>query len=96
MIRGRRPSIVQIGKVDQAGHIIHLHGWGLASCVANCTCHQHPTTGHLAIYENQNTGRLGLVSYRACTCCEPWYQQELRQIITDLEDITALQSPTTT
>lgn len=93
MVRGNRPSIFQIGKVqDLGGGRLLITGWGLGQCTTGCNCHRRPITGSLHIDEDQDHGRLGLVSYRngGCTCCDPWTAYELADILRDLADIEAL------
>lgn len=93
-MRGNRPSIFQIGKVhDVSSGYMLVTGWGLGSCVSGCSCHRHPTAGHLAVWEDAVRGTLGLVSYAAggCHCCEPWTAIELAAFVQHLADTQALE-----
>lgn len=92
MTRGRRPSIFQIGHVHDDGTTVTVTGWGLGLCAAACDCHRHPTGRHLTLLTTAD-GHLGLVSYRACDCCQPWTPDELAAVVRDLADIAALGSP---
>jgi len=94
MSRSRKPSVFQVGKVRDDGRTVVISGWGLGLCAAACTCHRHPDAGHLPIAEDQEGGRLGLVTFSedGCTCCEPWTADELAAILRDfaaLEDLHA-------
>lgn len=85
MIRGRRPSIFQIGQVHDDGHTVTVSGWGVGLCAANCNCHCHPVGHHITLLEDYATGRLGLVRYGGpCACCEPWTADELAGMVRDL------------
>ena len=94
MSRSRKPSVFQVGKVRDDGRTVVISGWGLGLCAAACTCHRHPSAGHLAIAEDQAGGKLGLVSYRedGCDCCEPWTAEELSAILRDFSSLAALDS----
>lgn len=89
---GRKPSVFQIGKVRDDGRTVVISGWGLGLCAAACTCHRHPSAGHLAIAEDQAAGLLGLVCYSedGCDCCEPWTADELAAVLRDFEMLSAL------
>jgi len=90
--RSRKPSVFQIGKVRDDGRTVVISGWGLGLCAAACTCHRHPSAGHLAIAEDQRAGQLGLVSFAdgGCDCCEPWTAEELTAVLRDFEALSAL------
>jgi hypothetical protein len=90
--RSRKPSVFQVGKVRDDGRTVVISGWGLGLCAAACTCHRHPSAGHLAIAEDQARGLLGLVSHRSggCDCCEPWTADELTAVVRDLELVASL------
>jgi hypothetical protein len=90
--RSQKPSVFQIGQVWDDGNAVVVSGWGLGLCASACTCHRHPSAGHLAIAENQAEGLLGLVSHHpgGCGCCEPWTADELTAIVRDLEMVSAL------
>jgi hypothetical protein len=91
--RSRKPSVFQVGKVRDDGRTVVISGWGLGLCASGCACHRHPSSGHLAIAEDQAGGRLGLASFdEACACCEPWTADELAAIIRDLDAVAGLQS----
>src|SRR5688500_18157657 len=60
--RSRKPSVFQVGKVRDDGRTVVISGWGLGLCAAGCACHRHPSSGHLAIAEDQAGGRLGLAT----------------------------------
>src|SRR5688500_8805676 len=60
--RSRKPSVFQVGKVRDDGRTVVTSGWGLGLCAAGCDCHRHPSSGHLAIAEEQAGGRLGLAT----------------------------------
>ena len=93
MTRSRKPSVFQVGKVRDDGRTVVISGWGLGLCAAGCACHRHPSSGHLAIAEDQAGGRLGLATFdEACGCCEPWTADELAAILRDLTAVTSLQS----
>ena len=94
MSRGRKPSVFQVGKVRDDGRTVVISGWGLGLCAAACTCHRHPSAGHLAIAEDQAGGKLGLVSFRedGCDCCEPWTAEELACVLRDLDAVAGLQA----
>lgn len=93
MIRGRRPSIFQLGKVRDDGRTITVSGWGLGLCAANCNCHRHPRGRHITLLEDYGAGTLGLVRYGGpCDCCQPWTYDELAAVARDIADITALQT----
>ena len=93
MSRSRKPSVFQVGKVRDDGRTVVISGWGLGLCTAGCACHRHPSSGHLAIAEDQAGGRLGLVTFdEACGCCEAWTAEELAGILRDLKAVTSLQS----
>ena len=93
MSRSRKPSVFQVGKVRDDGRTVVISGWGLGLCAAGCACHRHPSSGHLAIAEDQAGGRLGLVTFDdACGCCEAWTAEELAGILRDLKAVTSLQS----
>lgn len=93
MRRATHPAIHQVGRVVDTGDTLIVSGWGLGVCAAECACHYSPSTGQLAIHQDQVDGHLGLVSYMpgGCTCCEPWTAFELADVIRDLADIDALQ-----
>jgi hypothetical protein len=84
----RRPSITQLGRVDNGV----VHGWGLGLCSRACWCHRHPSAGHLTILEDQAAGTLGLASFTAgeCGCCEPWSAEELAAVLRDVAAAEAL------
>jgi hypothetical protein len=85
------PSIFQVGRVDDDGTTVTVHGWGLGLCASGCCCHRDPTGGFLSIAEQQGAGTLGLVSYdEDCTCCQPWTAAELADIVRDLADIDGM------
>ena len=90
--RSRKPSVFQVGKVRDDGRTVVISGWGLGLCAAGCSCHRHPSAGHLAIAEDQAGGRLGLASYRedGCDCCEPWTAEELAAILRDFSSLSTL------
>jgi hypothetical protein len=91
--RSRKPSVFQVGKVRDDGRTVVISGWGLGLCAAGCACHRHPSSGHLAIAEDQAGGRLGLATFdEACRCCEPWTAEELAGILRDLKTVASLQS----
>jgi hypothetical protein len=92
--RSRKPSVFQVGKVRDDGRTVVISGWGLGLCATACTCHRHPSAGHLAIAEDQAGGMLGLVSFRegGCDCCEPWTAEELAAILRDFSSLSALDS----
>jgi hypothetical protein len=92
MTRGQKPSVFQVGQVWDDGTTVVVSGWGLGLCAAACTCHRHPTAGHLAIDEDHAQGLLGLVTYRegGCDCCEPWTADELGAILRDLEMVSGI------
>ncbi|SFK42120.1 hypothetical protein [Geodermatophilus ruber] len=92
MTRSQKPSVFQIGQVWDDGDTIVVSGWGLGLCAAACACHRHPSTGHLAIAEDQAEGLLGLVSFAdsGCTCCEPWTADELSAVLRDLDTVSGL------
>ena len=92
MSRSRKPSVFQVGTVHDDGRTVVISGWGLGLCASGCTCHRHPSAGHLAIAEDQYGGALGLVSYRdgGCTCCEPWTADELAAVVRDLQILAGL------
>src|SRR3712207_7626520 len=92
--RSRKPSVFQVGKVRDDGRTVVISGWGLGLCASACTCHRHPSAGHLAIAEDQAGGRLGLATYRedGCDCCEPWTADELAAILRDLQTVAGLQA----
>jgi hypothetical protein len=91
--RSRKPSVFQVGKIRDDGRTVVISGWGLGLCAAGCSCHRHPSAGHLAIAEDQAAGRLGLATFdESCTCCEPWTADELAAILRDLETVTGLQA----
>ena len=94
MSRSHKPSVFQVGKVRDDGRTVVISGWGLGLCASGCSCHRHPSAGHLAIAENQSAGQLGLVSYRegGCDCCEPWTSEELAAILRDFSSLAALDS----
>ena len=94
MSRSRKPSVFQVGKVRDDGRTVVISGWGLGLCAAACSCHRHPSAGHLAIAEDQAGGKLGLVSFRegGCDCCEPWTSEELAAILRDFSSLAALDS----
>jgi hypothetical protein len=91
---GRKPSVFQIGKVRDDGHTVVISGWGLGLCAAACTCHRHPSAGHLAIEEDQRAGKLGLATFGdgGCDCCEPWTADELLAVLRDFEQLAALEA----
>jgi hypothetical protein len=85
------PSIFQVGKVDDDGTTVVIHGWGLGLCAAGCHCHRHPTGGFLAIADDWINGTVGLVSWRdGCDCCSPWTADELAAVVRDLADIETI------
>jgi hypothetical protein len=92
MTRSRKPSVFQIGKIRDDGRTVVISGWGLGLCAAGCPCHRHPSAGHLAIAEDQDGGKLGLVSFRedGCSCCEPWTAEELSGVLRDFEALAGL------
>ena len=92
MSRTQKPSVFQVGQVWDDGSTIVVSGWGLGLCASGCSCHRHPSAGHLAIDENQAEGRLGLVSHveGGCDCCEPWTADELSAILRDLQRVSGL------
>ncbi len=92
MTRTQKPSVFQVGRVWDDGHAVVVSGWGLGSCASSCACHRHPSTGSLAIDEDQTRGLLGLASYRegGCDCCEPWTAGELSAIVRDLQVVDGL------
>ncbi|NEK59581.1 hypothetical protein GCU56_17120 [Geodermatophilus sabuli] len=94
MLRTQKPSVFQVGQIWDDGDIVIVSGWGLGLCVAACACHRHPSTGSLAIAEDQAQGLLGLVSHRdgGCDCCEPWTADELSAVVRDLEMVTHLEA----
>ena len=93
MSRSRKPSVFQVGKVRDDGRTVVISGWGLGLCAAGCACHRHPSSGHLAIAEDQAGGRLGLASFDdTCGCCEPWTAEELAAILRDFSSLSALDS----
>ena len=94
MTRSRKPSVFQVGKVSDDSRTVLISGWGLGLCASACACHRHPSTGHLAIAEDQAAGRLGLVSFHsgACDCCEPWTADELAAVLRDFEIVAALEA----
>lgn len=93
MSRSRKPSVFQVGKVRDDGRTVVISGWGLGLCTEGCPCHRHPSSGHLAIAEDQAGGRLGLATFdEACGCCEPWTADELAAILRDLSTVASLQS----
>lgn len=94
-MRGNRPGILRVGNVHQVSPAHSLvTGWELTSCASGCTCHRHPSTGHLALWQDAG-GRLGLVSWlpAGCSCCQPWTALELAGIVQDLAGIDALDVP---
>jgi hypothetical protein len=93
--RSSRPSVFQVGDVQDDGRVVTISGWGLGVCAGGCPCHRHPASGTLAIDEDQSGGRLGLVSYRegGCDCCQPWTADELAAILRDLASVTGLDAP---
>ncbi len=91
MSRTLKPSVFQVGQVWDDGRTVVVSGWGLGLCAASCSCHRHPSAGHLAIDEDQAAGRLGLVSYLVdCDCCEAWTAEELSGVLRDFEILSAL------
>ena len=94
MTRSRKPSVFQVGKIRDDGRTVVISGWGLGLCAAACSCHRHPSAGHLAIAEDQDGGSLGLVSFQesGCNCCEPWTADELAAILRDLDTVASLQA----
>ncbi len=94
MSRSRKPSVFQVGKIRDDGRTVVISGWGLGLCAAACACHRHPLVGSLAIAEDQDGGRLGLVSYRedGCTCCEPWTADELAALLRDFHALAGLEA----
>ena len=91
MSRSRKPSVFQVGKIRDDGRTVVISGWGLGLCAAGCACHRHPSAGHLAIAEDQEGGRLGLVSFHEeCACCEPWTADELAAILRDFAALEGL------
>ncbi|MGY1682125.1 hypothetical protein [Geodermatophilus sp. SYSU D01176] len=95
MTRTQKPSVFQVGRVWNDGHTVVVSGWGLGLCVSACACHRHPTTGTLAVAEDQTEGLIGLASYRdgGCDCCEPWTADELGAIVRDLGMVASLDAP---
>ncbi|SDM93657.1 hypothetical protein SAMN05660642_03627 [Geodermatophilus siccatus] len=95
MTRTQKPSVFQVGRVWDDGHAVVVSGWGLGLCASACACHRHPSTGSLAIAEDQTRGLLGLVSHRedGCDCCEPWTAVELSAIVRDLRVVADLDAP---
>jgi hypothetical protein len=91
VIRGRRPAILQLGRIEETPHTIVITGWQLGLCAARCTCHRDPHTGQLSVAEDNAYGHLGLTQHRPCPCCQPWTPAELLGIMRDLADIEALQ-----
>ncbi len=93
MSRSHKPSVFQVGKIRDDGRTVVISGWGLGLCAEACACHRHPLAGNLAIAEDQEGGRLGLVSYSegGCTCCEPWTADELAAILRDFEAVAGLE-----
>lgn len=90
-----RPGIHQLGTVHDDGHTVTISGWGLSICVAGCRCHQHPTTGLLQIWQDEQRGLLGLCQFsgsRQCGCCEPWSAAELQDVLRDVADVRALEA----
>ena len=93
MTRSRKPSVFQVGKVRDDGRTVVISGWGLGLCAAACSCHRHPSAGHLAIAEDQAGGKLGLASFdEDCGCCEPGTADELAAILRDLDTVASLQA----
>ncbi|MGY1630825.1 hypothetical protein ACI784_03815 [Geodermatophilus sp. SYSU D01186] len=91
MARGQKPSVFQVGQLWDDGDTVVVSGWGLGLCAAACSCHRHPSAGHLTIAEDQAAGLLGLASYRDdCDCCEPWTADELGAILRDLEMVSGI------
>ena len=92
MSRSRKPSVFQVGRIRDDGRTVVISGWGLGLCAAACSCHRHPSAGHLAIAEDQDGGSLGLVCFRedGCTCCEPWTADELAAILRDFATLDSL------
>lgn len=92
MTRTQKPSVFQIGTVEDDGHSLVVSGWGLGLCASSCACHRHPSAGGLAIAEDQARGLLGLVSHRegGCDCCEPWTAVELSAVVRDLQLVAGL------
>lgn len=93
MSRSRKPSVFQVGRVRDDGRTVVISGWGLGLCTSGCSCHRHPTAGHLAIEEDQAGGKLGLASYdEDCDCCEAWTADELAAVLRDLDMVAGLQA----
>ncbi len=95
MTRTQKPSVFQVGTILDDGNTVVVAGWGLGLCITACACHRHPSTGSLAIAEDQAEGLMGLTSYRdgGCDCCEPWTADELATVVRDLEMVAALDAP---
>lgn len=91
MIRGRRPSIFQVGQVRDDGQTVTVTGWGLGLCASNCNCHRHPESRHLTLVEDYRVGSLGLARHGGpCNCCQPWTYEELAAVLRDLAAAAAL------
>ncbi len=94
MSRSSKPSVHQVGDVQDDGRVVTISGWGLGLCAAGCPCHRHPSAGNLAIDEDQAGGRLGLASFAdgGCDCCEAWTADELAAVLRDIEIVSALEA----
>ena len=89
----QKPSIFQLGKVNESGPSVIVSGWGLGMCATSCHCHRNPEDGQLALAENQTGGSLGLRSFTdsgECDCCEAWSSSELSAILRDVAAVEAL------
>lgn len=83
-----RPGVLKIGTVRTVGNMTTVEGWGLATCARHCSCHHKPSDGQLSIFQNEQLGLLGLVSFRTgCNCCVPWTADELAAIVTELDEL---------
>jgi hypothetical protein len=84
-----RPRIVQVGRVTADGWI---RDWGIASCLADCSCHLNARGSTELLQDNVN-GLLGLVSFRpGCTCCRPWSIPELLAVLESFAQINQMET----
>lgn len=92
--RAHHPAILEVGTIDRRDDHTVIAGWTLGNCARRCTCHRHPLSGQIVVANSPDGGTLGLCRFNnpSCGCCTLWTAAELDAVLTDLHDLTTLET----